>query len=186
MSNGKEWREARAMFDRTFTTPAVRSYVPLLNHLRDIFMGQVEKTSQTSPDGFFDIQPLLSRFTFDTICRLSFGEDINAQTTPEGVKLLDAWEKWFQASNLLMLINILTWDSGWKTLGGPLLKQWQAGKDVIYGLIDRGLARRKRGEDLNRVSIMDDTLRNAKLPEFMKDEEEFKKHLATLLFAGWV
>jgi len=51
----------------------------------------------------------------------------------------------------------------------------------ILGLIQRGLDRRDRGEDLDRVSIMDDTLRSAKLPEFMKDTEEFKKQLATLL-----
>lgn len=63
--NGPEWRQARAMFDRTFTTPAVRSYVPILNHLRDVFMEQLEKTAKESGDKGFDIQPLLSRFTFE-------------------------------------------------------------------------------------------------------------------------
>lgn len=122
--------------------------------------------------------------THSTICRLAFGEDVHAQTTKEGERLLSAWENWFFASNLLSLLNIFLFNGAWKIFGGPLLKHWNAGKATIYGLIDRGLERRKRGEDLNRVSIMDDTLRSAKLPEFMKDDETFRKHLATLLFAG--
>jgi len=44
-----------------------------------------------------------------------------------------AWENWFFASNLLVLINLFTWDSGWKTFGGPLLKKWNEGKKTIYG-----------------------------------------------------
>jgi hypothetical protein len=39
-------------------------------------------------------------------------------------------------------------------------------------LIQRGLDRRDRLEDLNRVSIMDDTLNNAKLPEVRVEIEE--------------
>ncbi len=70
------------------------------------------------------------------ICRLSFGEDIHAQTTEEGNQLLSAWEKWLFSTNLLMLINVLAWDGAWKTLGRPLLKKYQAGKDAIYGGFD--------------------------------------------------
>ncbi|KAI9003792.1 cytochrome P450 [Hyaloraphidium curvatum] len=184
MPNGQEWRDARAIFDRTFTTPAVRGYVPILNDLRDTFMGEIARAQKESSDGFFDVQPYLMRFTFDTICRLSFGEDLKAQTTRDGRALLTAWEKWFQASNVLVLLNLLFWDSAWEKLGGPLLKQWKAGRDVIYGLIERGLERRRRGEDLDRVSIMDNALRNEKLPGFMKDDASFKKHIATMLFAG--
>ena len=65
MPNGQKWRDARAMFDRTFTTPAVRSYVPIVNHLRDIFMSQLEELSKNSPDGFIEIQRPINKFTFE-------------------------------------------------------------------------------------------------------------------------
>ncbi|KAI9004939.1 cytochrome P450 [Hyaloraphidium curvatum] len=181
--NGDEWRQARALFDRTFTTPAVRSYVPILVDLRDTFMGQIRKVNAAAPDGF-DIQPELFKFTFDAICRLAFGEEIGAMTTKEGEKLLDAWNEWFGATSILMLVNILFSNDAWKYFTG-LKKNTERGRDTIYGLIQRGIDRRKRGEDLDRVSILDNAMRSEKLPAFMKnDEAELRRQFCTLLFAG--
>lgn len=184
MPNGKEWREARSLFERSFTSPAVRSYVPLLNDLRDIFMDQLEKNRLANLEEGFDIQPVIMRFTFDVIIRLVFGEDIGAQTGEEGRKIMKAWETWFSATGLLMLLNILLWPSAWKYLGGSLTERTKTGKKVIYDLIQRGIDRCRAAEKKERVSMLDNTLRHEKLPDFMKSDDEIKRQFTTLLFAG--
>ncbi|KAI9023200.1 cytochrome P450 [Hyaloraphidium curvatum] len=186
MPNGEDWRAARAMFDRTFTNAAVRSYVPMLNEKRTIFMEQLAKAAKESPDGTVEIQALLMRMTFDVISRLAFGEEFDAQRSEKGKEIMKAWEGWFASAVQLLVLNLLLGETAWQWAGGALglLKPWNEGKKVIYGLIEQGLQRRRDGIDLDRISIMDDTLRSAKMPEFMKDDETFKKHLCTILFAG--
>lgn len=95
-------------------------------------------------------------------------------------------EDWFQAGVVLLVLNLLLGEGSWTWAGKALglMPAWLRGKETVYGLIDQGLQRRKKGIDLDRVSIMDEVMRNAKMPEFLKDEDEFKKHLATILFAG--
>lgn len=83
-------------------------------------MTQLDTLNKENPEEGFDIQPPLMRFTFDAICRLVFGEDIGAQTGPEGKRIMKAWETWFSATGLLMLLNILLWPSAW--VGGS----WQS------------------------------------------------------------
>lgn len=91
MANGPQWRETRAMFERQFSNPAIRSYVPILNAKRDIFMGIIEKARAANPEGTIEIQSFFMKLTFDVISRLAFGEDFEAQTSEKGKKIMKDW-----------------------------------------------------------------------------------------------
>ena len=124
-----------------------------------------------------------SNLTFDLISRLVFGESVNAQTTEEGQKYLEAWDGVLGLANILALLQSLADKWIWRFF--PSIKsKHQKDVDMIYSLVDRNLARRKRGEDLDRVSILDDLFRNGKVPGWLKEDAALKAQLTTLLFAG--
>lgn len=104
--NGPEWRATRALFDRTFTTVAVRKYTPILTDLRDIMIQQLEKANKENPDGF-DAFPQFHRFTFDTITRLTFGAEVNAMTTKEGAELSHWVGSRVKGLNFCLLLTLL-------------------------------------------------------------------------------
>ncbi|KAI9034708.1 cytochrome P450 [Hyaloraphidium curvatum] len=186
MPNGPEWRAARALFERAFSVPSVRGYAPVLNHYRDIFLDLLEKGARQAGDEGFDVQPALNRFAFDTIGRLSFGEDVGSQTTKEGEAFLNTWKDWVGAAAMLSLTNRVTFEGGWRLMGNrKLLDVWDAGKAALDGLLERNFELRRGDGPLERTSILDNALRSPVLPEFMKNDTEMKAQMATLLFAGY-
>ncbi|KAI9012335.1 cytochrome P450 [Hyaloraphidium curvatum] len=179
MPNDAKWREIRYFFDRTFSTAAIRQCTPLLNDLRNVFMDQIA----TNRGAEFDIQPYVSRLTFDVISRLSFGENLNVQTTQQGKQLMSTWEHLLASIMTAASLDLLLFPGAWKKVSKKLVAAWQGSLDVINGMIDANIARHRNHDD-GRTSILDDSLRSEKLPESLKDMEEFRKHMATLLFAG--
>ncbi|KAI9010532.1 cytochrome P450 [Hyaloraphidium curvatum] len=190
MPNGKEWRETRSLFDKAFSTSAVRSYVPIVNNMRDTFIGELEKESRSPAnrkDGF-DIQELLSKFTFDVILRLAFGRDEDCQRTQRGHRFYEAWLKWGQSCMPLVLMNFLIHQSAWKVIGGPFLKVFNECRAIIWGLVDENVERIRSGADKGTWSIMGTVLEDeSKLPEYIRKDEtgdELRKQATTILFAG--
>ena len=121
--------------------------------------------------------------TFDTICRLVFGQSVGAQTSEEGRRYLTAWGGLLGMSAILSLLQSLAHKLAWN-LFPKILNRHRAEVATLYSLVDSNVARRKRGEDLDRVSILDDFYRNQKVPEWLKEDDETRKQLTTLLFAG--
>lgn len=72
----------------------------------------------------------------------------------------------------------------WQAIEGHSNDSFCSKQDMIYSLVERNLARRRRGEDLDRISILDDFMRNEKVPDWLKEDDEITRQLVTLLFAG--
>lgn len=183
MPNGEHWREAREhLGTRTFSSTTIRTYVPILREMFSTFHSEIKK-EMAAHDGNVDLQAYFNRMTFDAIVRLVFGESVNAQTTPEGAKYLDAWDGVLGLANILSLLQSLASQWSWKLFPG-IVNKFKKDIDMIYSLVWNNVERRKRGEDLSRVSILDDFMSNPKVNEWLKQDDEVARQLVTLLFAG--
>ncbi|KXS13566.1 cytochrome P450 [Gonapodya prolifera JEL478] len=178
--NGKEWREARELLGKTFTTTTVRSYMPILTEELKTFVDLAEKENALHPDGF-DIQEFYNRYTFDTITRLTFGSDLGVQHDKE-TQYLKAWDSLLAVSSLW---NLIVSVSGEWAVPKSITNEFFKNYNVIKDLITSNLERVRSGKTVDaKVSILDDMMRG-QLPEFMQtNEEALVKQLMTLLFAG--
>ncbi|KAI9002040.1 cytochrome P450 [Hyaloraphidium curvatum] len=182
MPNGQEWREAREhLGTRTFSSTTVRTYVPILREQFAFLRRKIEEEIDKN-GGKIDIQHLYNNFTFDVICRLTFGESVNAQTTDEGTRYLEAWDNLLEYSNILVAIKGLLHPTFYKLFPG-IVNGHKDAYELVSGLIRRNVARHRNGED-KRVSILDDFLNNAKVPGWLKEDSQLEKQMMTFLFAG--
>lgn len=183
MPNDSKWRDAReALGNRTFSSTTLRTYVPILREQFKIFLDKVEADRKAGA-GAVDLQDFYNNLTFDTITRLVFGESAKAQTSTEGQAYLKAWDGVLGLSSILSLLQTLAGTWIW-TLFPKIFKTHRTALGKIYSLIDSNVARRRRGEDLDRVSILDDMYRNEKVPAWLKEDDAVRQQLTTLLFAG--
>ncbi|KAI9014217.1 cytochrome P450 [Hyaloraphidium curvatum] len=183
MPNGQKWREAREhLGTKTFAAPAIRSYLPVMREQFAVFLDRVEK-ERAANGGKVELQALFNNLTFDVVCRLVFGEAVAAQTTEEGKRYLKAWDGVLGLSQLLSALQATFARPIW-SLFPKIVKQYESDMDAINQLVLRNVARRKRGEDPDRVSILDDFFRSAKVPDWLKEDDEIVRQLVTLLFAG--
>lgn len=183
MKNGQKWRDAREhLGTKTFSTVTLRTYVPILREQAAIFLDQLEKRRKAN-NGNVDLQELYNNLTFDVICRLTFGESSNAQTTEEGARYLKAWDGVLGLSNIITLVRGFANKTALMLIPG-IVKQWEQDKAIIENLIRRNLARVQKGEDPDRVSILDDFARNPKVPDWLKEEKAIVQQLMTVLFGG--
>jgi hypothetical protein len=87
---------------QTFNTVNVRKYTPILLDLRTVLLDQMTaesaKAGANTRDGAgaVDLYPFFHYFTWDTITRLTFGTEAKAQTTEEGKRLAQTFDKWQQ------------------------------------------------------------------------------------------
>ncbi|KAI9004931.1 cytochrome P450 [Hyaloraphidium curvatum] len=184
IKNGQRWREAReALGNKTFSSTTMRTYVPILREQFTIMLEQIERRLRESGKDTVDLQDIYSNMTFDMICRLVFGESVHAQTSPEGAAYLHAWDGVLGLANILSLLHSLVDKWVWK-LFPKIYNKFNTDLTKIQSLVDDNVQRRKRGEDLDRVSILDDLFRNEKAPAWLKEDANVKQQLITLLFAG--
>lgn len=185
IKNGQRWRDAReALGNKTFSSTTLRTYVPLLREQFQIMVGVIEKERVKGGKNEVDLQEIYSNVTFDFITRLTFGDSVKAQTSKEGHEYLEAWDNVLGLANILSLLQGLADKWIWN-LFPKIVNTHKRDVAKIKSIIEKNLERRKRGEDLDRVSILDDLFRNEKAASWLKeDEEELKKQLMTLLFAG--
>lgn len=66
MANGQEWRDTRSLFERQFSNPMIRSYVPILTAKSRVMMNQLP-TARSNCRPFSCAKPLMS-------FRVSFSE----------------------------------------------------------------------------------------------------------------
>ncbi|KXS10396.1 cytochrome P450 [Gonapodya prolifera JEL478] len=183
--NGKNWRGARELFGKTFANTTIKTYMPIFADKLAVLIDLIGKEAKKNPSGF-DIQAFYSRYTFDMITRLSFGEEMDVQHDFDS-KYMKAWDD-------VLSISVI-WQLGANVAGnwafpGFLKAKHQASYKVITKIILDGLANARAAKAAGaktkntRFSIVDDMLTH-ELPEFMeKDENEIVKQLMTLLFAG--
>ncbi|KAI9028802.1 cytochrome P450 [Hyaloraphidium curvatum] len=177
--NGQLWRDTRALFERTFTTVAVRKYTPILLEIRSVLVDQLAKANKENPDGF-DIFPYYHRFTFDTITRLVFGSEIRAQTEARGADYAKNFDLWLDSGALLQICHQLLGKWSWSLLGS-VVRQQKKSNDMMFGLIEEQVQRLKRGEKRN--CIFDDVYGKEDISALI-DDDHLRKALMSVLFAG--
>ncbi|KAI9014047.1 cytochrome P450 [Hyaloraphidium curvatum] len=179
--NGDKWKEARDLFGRTFTNTTVRTYYPILRKNLDVFMEEIGKKARSGLA--FNIQRSFTCYTFDTIARLAFGEDLYTQRGGDNLRYVEAWENLLQFVGLSILVERSIGKWAVPLTGMP--QKAQAAADLINGIVLRNIERRKRGEDLDRFSIFDDAMAKG-VPDWMleNNNKELLKQLMTFLFAG--
>lgn len=115
---------------------------------------------------------------FDTITRLTFGAEVQAQTTKEGAAMSKSFDQWLDAGGLLSTIKLMLGEWAW-ILVPQVLKQQKEAHELFYGLVAKEAERIKRGEA--RVSIMDETYKQGEAEGF--DEKHIQGALMSVLFA---
>lgn len=180
--NGQHWKEARDLFSRTFTNVQIRTYNPILRQKLEAFMEEVDKAGRTGE--VFNIQPMFTHFTFGFIVRLVFGEDLDLRPGSADHKYVKAWDELLTSIGLMALMKRSIGEWSWSLTGFP--KMMEESKAVLHSLVDRNIARRERGEDLERSSVFDDAMASGKVPGWMLENNNYdlKKQLMTMLFGG--
>jgi hypothetical protein len=169
--------------DRTFTTPAVRRYAPILLELRNVLTSQLASVASQYPKGL-DIFPFFHTFAFDVITRLTFGSEIRAQTTKQGAEYPKTFERWQLNTNKVSMTTFAFGSRIARFLLRKIIPQWEADGKVMWDLVDANKERIRRGEA--RASIMDaayEIVAQEKLPGDMT-EAGFRKAMMSVLFAG--
>ena len=74
--DGKEWHEKRKVSSYLFSSNSLR------NHMAGVFLAHTEHVLENlegvGKDKVVDLQELFSRYTFDSICTIAFGMDVNS------------------------------------------------------------------------------------------------------------
>lgn len=184
IENGDRWKEARDLFGKSFTNVQVRKYAPLLLEIQDTFMDAIAKASDGGKNEF-NIQPYMTKFTFEFICRVLFGERLGTFEGGENEKYLHAWDDLISLSGILAFLQRGLGDWSLNFAGG-VKKRVFAGADVLHQIVFRNIKRRERGEDLDRWSIFDEAMGSGKMPQWMLENNyaELLKQLMTMLFGG--
>ncbi|KXS14140.1 cytochrome P450 [Gonapodya prolifera JEL478] len=186
-ANGKEWREARELFSKTFSTVSVRQYMPIIHEHVQVLLDQLAKENAGNPSGF-DVQTIYNLYTFDVISRLVFGASVDSLRTRDR-RYITAWDKGLGVASLRVALGFLlgggtTWSVEMRDKLFPGLKeQFDEHYKIIDDLIGTHIDRAQSGKDDGTRSILDDTLRSEKLPEWMSNAE-LKKQVIALVFAG--
>ncbi|KXS22027.1 cytochrome P450 [Gonapodya prolifera JEL478] len=177
MHNDERWRGARELFGRALTNVALRSYWPIIKGNISTFMEVISEHNKVH--GEVDLQEYFTKFTFDTIVRLTFGEDIQTMRGGENLKYIKAWDDLLGSAGIATLLEMFA--GQWAA--SRLDKKIRAAEDVLHSLIRANIERRNKGIDLDRSSIFDIAYESGKVPDFM-DEPEMTKQLMTMLFGG--
>ncbi|KAJ3329463.1 Thromboxane-A synthase, partial [Gonapodya sp. JEL0774] len=174
MSNGKHWREARELFSKTFSTASIRQYVPIIHENIAVLLDELAKENDANPEGF-DIQTIYNLYTFDVIGRLVFGASVDSLKTRDR-RYISAWDKGLGTAALRLALSLLLGASPFSDwlrdkLFPGLKDRFDAEYAVIDELISTHISRAQSGKDLGTRSILDDTLRSEKLPQWMGTPE---------------
>ncbi|KXS14141.1 cytochrome P450 [Gonapodya prolifera JEL478] len=176
--NGKEWRESRDLLSRTFTAVTVRQYMPIIHEYVHVLIEQLAKEQAANLAGF-DVQTIYNLYTFDVISRLVFGASLDSLKS-RNRNYINAWDKGLGIATIRVVLGTLLGGASWSFqlrdkffpgLKDRFNEQYNVIADLITTHINR--AQSEKTEDIK--SILDDTLRSAKLPAWM-DSEQLRKH----------
>lgn len=81
-AHGDHWRFLRATLSPSFSSGKLRAMEPHLHLCLQTLHELIDQKNKSEPDGF-DLVPFINGYTMDVICRLNFGLDISAQTSPD-------------------------------------------------------------------------------------------------------
>ncbi|TPX33213.1 hypothetical protein SmJEL517_g03896 [Synchytrium microbalum] len=179
-SNGKEWSEARALFQPFFTMSHMRLVNPLLEENFAMLMHKFEEANIKHPEGF-DAQEYFLMATFDNISQLTFGASTKTLEN-EGSAYLSAFE-FIMVDAMRMFINQfrLFYPSSWNAPSKKYTDAVALIRSLCYDKIDEFAA---KGElEGFQQSILGTILKKGAIPAWM-DREHMTTHLVTLLFAG--